>query len=93
MIMFMLLLQHRFHLGDEPRLVRHIQHIAGGKELVGKSAQGVFGGDGVLLRAENDADGRIVVGVVDLGGVVVQAEVALPGTAMFCTASIHSSSA
>ena len=63
--------QDSFHLGDQLLLVRHIENIAGCKNVVGKTAQRIFRRHTIFLGAENDADRRVVIGVVDFGGIVV----------------------
>ena len=72
-------LQHLFYLRNQLLLLRHIQYISGGEDIIGQPTQDIFCGNAVLLRAEDNPDGRVIAGIINLGGVVIQVHIDLPG--------------
>ena len=50
------------------------------KMLLERTAQRIFRRHTIFLGAENDAVRRVVIGVVDFGGIVVQIHIELSGS-------------
>ena len=72
------LFNDRFHLSNQLFLIGHIQHILGSENLIGQTAESILHIEVALVGTENNADGRIVILVVDLVGIIVQVHIKLP---------------
>lgn len=72
------LIQDSLYLGHQLLFVGHVQDIPGGKDVVFQPAQSVLRRDTIFVCTKDDANRRVIVGVVDLGSVVVQVHIDLP---------------
>ena len=71
------LIQDILHLGNQLILIGHIEYIPGSEDIVGQTTQSILGSNTVLVVAQNDTNGRIVIGIIDLVGIVVQIHIDL----------------
>ena len=71
--------QDSLHLSNQLFLVWHIENIAGCKNIVGQTAQGIFCRDTVFVGTEDNADRRVIVRIVDFRRVIIQVHIELTG--------------
>ena len=55
------LLQDILHLGNQLILIGHIEYIPGSEDIVGQTTQSILGSNTVLVAAQNDTNGRLVL--------------------------------
>lgn len=66
------LLQYSLNLSYQLFFIRHIQDIARSKNVICQTAQSIFCCDAVLVSTEDNADGEIVIRVIDFRCIVVE---------------------